>query len=44
MFDIVLNICQSIIKANVKGTEEFIVILNDMQLSGNIQKDIVKVF
>jgi hypothetical protein len=36
LFDIVLNICQSIIKANVKGTEEFIAILNDLQLAGNV--------
>ena len=44
LFDIVLNLCQSIIKANVKGVEEFIAILNDLQLSGTVQKDIVKVF
>ena len=44
LFDIVLNLCQSIIKANVKGIEEFIAILNDLQLSGTVQKDIVKVF
>ena len=44
LFDIVLNLCQAIIKANVKGVEEFSHILNDLQLENNVQKDVVKVF
>jgi hypothetical protein len=44
LLEIVLNLCSSIIKVNVKGVEEFAHVLSDLGIDRKLQQEIAQVF
>ena len=44
LLDIVLNICGSIIKVNLKGLEEFAHVLSDLGLDRKTQKEVAEMY
>ena len=44
LMEIVLNLCSSIVKVNLKGVEEFAHVLADLGIERKLQQEVAQVF